>query len=376
MKEELAMINKNGTWERTSKPKDKHVIGVKWVYKTKLNPDGSIHKHKAKLVVKGYSQMAGVDYGDTFAPVARHETIRLIVALEAQYGWKIFHLDVKSAFLNEVLQEEIYVVQPDSFIVVGHEEKVYRLHKALYGLKQAPRAWYSRIDSHFLQINSRRSQNEPTLYVKDCGNGKKIVVFLYVDDLLITSDGVDEIEEFKNSMLQVFEMTYLGVMRYFLGMEVHQIDDGIFLSQKKYANDLLKKFKLENCNPVSTPLAVNEKLSKADGDAKADVTQYRSLVGSLLYLTATRPDLMFCSSLLSRFMHSPSLTHFGVGKRVLRYLKGTADFGIWYSKSDGKVEGFVDSDWETTLLAAPALLACRFSLQAWRYSLERRLAGA
>lgn len=176
--------------------------------------------------------MVGVDYGDTFAPVARHETIRLIVALSAQYGWKIFHLDVKSTFLNGVLQEEIYVEQPTGFIVAGHEDKVYRLHKALYGLKQAPRARYSIIDSHFLQNDFRRSQNEPTLYVKDCGNGKKVVVSLYVDDLLVIGDDIDEIANFKRSMLQVFEMTDLGVMRYFLGMEVHQLDDGIFLSEK------------------------------------------------------------------------------------------------------------------------------------------------
>ena len=133
-------------------------------------------------------------------------------------------------------------------------------------------------------------------------------------------------------MLQYFEMRDLGLMGYFLGMEVHQVKDEVFLSQKKYAMDLLKKFKLESYNPVSTPLAANEKLSKTDGgDAKADVTQYRSLVGSLLYLTATRPDLMFSTNLLSRFMHSPSLTHFDVGKRVLRYLKGTTNFGIWYA---------------------------------------------
>ncbi|TXG57777.1 hypothetical protein EZV62_015606 [Acer yangbiense] len=147
------------------------------------------------------------------------------------------------------------------------------------------------------------------------------------------------------SMLQVFEMTDLGMMKYFLGMEVHQSNDGIFLSQRKYGMDLLRKFKMESCNPVATPLAVNEKLSKADGDAKANVTQFRSLVGSLLYLTATRPDIMFSASLLSRFMHLPSLTHFGVCKRVLRYLKGTIDYGIWYGSGNGKLEGFVDSDW-------------------------------
>ena len=197
MKEELLAINKNGTWEHTPRPKDNNVIGVKWVYRTKLNPDGSIHKHKARLVVKGYSQMAGIDYGDTFAPVARHETIRLIVALSAQCGWKIFHLDVKSAFLNGIMEEKIYVEQPADFIVAGHEDNVSRLHKALYGLKQAPRAWYNRIDSHFLQNDFRRSQNEPTLYVKDCSNGKRIIVSLYVDDLLITGNYIDEINKFK-----------------------------------------------------------------------------------------------------------------------------------------------------------------------------------
>lgn len=344
------------------------MIGVKWVYKTKLNPDGSIHKHKARLVVKGYSQMAGIDYGDTFAPVARHETIRLIVALSAQCGWKIFHLDVKSAFLNGILEEEIYVEQPAGFIVAGYEDSVYRLHKALYGLKQAPRAWYSRIDSHFLQNDFRRSQNEPTLYVKECGNGKRIIVSLYVDDLLITGNDIDEINKFKKSMLQVFEMTDLGLMKYFLGMELHQLDDGIFLSQKKYANDVLKKFKLESCKSVSTPLAVNEKLSKSDGDAKADVTQYRSLIGCLLYLTATRPDLMFSASLLSRFMHSPSVTHLGVGKRVLRYIRGTTDFGIWYNKGDGKIEGFVDSDWAGSVDDSKSTSGYVFSLGSGVFS--------
>ena len=214
-------------------------------------------------------------------------------------------------------------------MISKHESDVYRLHKALYGLKQAPRAWYSRVDTYFLQNGFKRSQNEATLYVKTDGNGSKIIVSLYVDDLLVTGNNDDDIVKFKESMLKEFEMTNLGGMNYFLGMEVHQLNDGIFLSQRKYAMDVLRKFKMESCKPVSTPLAINEKLTKSDGDAKADESNYRSLVGSLLYLTATRPDLMYPSSLLSRFMHSPSLTHFGVGKRIFRYLKVTLDLVIW-----------------------------------------------
>ncbi|KAL0350181.1 UNVERIFIED_CONTAM: Retrovirus-related Pol polyprotein from transposon RE2 [Sesamum radiatum] len=166
MEEEIKMIEKNNTWELTNRPKDKEVIGVKWIYKTKLNADGSIQKHKARLVAKGYSQLPGIDYTETFAPVARLDTIRALIAIAANKKWKIYQMDVKSAFLNGYIDEEIYVEQPQGFIAKGSEEKVLRLKKALYGLKQAPRAWYSRIDKYFMDRGFRRSLSEPTLYIK------------------------------------------------------------------------------------------------------------------------------------------------------------------------------------------------------------------
>ncbi|KAK4394488.1 Retrovirus-related Pol polyprotein from transposon RE2 [Sesamum angolense] len=166
MEEEIKMIEKNNTWELADRPKDKEVIGVKWIYKTKLNADGSIQKHKTRLVAKGYSQLPGIDYTETFAPVARLDTIRALIAIAANKKWKIYQMDVKSAFLNGYIDEEIYVEQPQGFIAKGSEEKVLRLKKALYGLKQAPRAWYSRIDKYFMDRGFRRSLSEPTLYIK------------------------------------------------------------------------------------------------------------------------------------------------------------------------------------------------------------------
>ncbi|KAL0314939.1 UNVERIFIED_CONTAM: Retrovirus-related Pol polyprotein from transposon RE2, partial [Sesamum angustifolium] len=161
MEEEIKMIVKNNTWGLADRPKDKDVIEVKWIYKTKLNADGSIQKHKARLVAKGYSQLPGIDYTETFAPVARLDTIRALIK-----KWKIYQMDVKSAFLNGYIDEEIYVEQPQGFIAKGSEEKVLRLKKALYGLKQAPRAWYSRIDKYFMDQGFWRSLSEPTLYIK------------------------------------------------------------------------------------------------------------------------------------------------------------------------------------------------------------------
>ena len=217
----MSMIQKNKTWDLVDRPEGRKVIGVKWIFKTKFNADNSINKYKARLVVKGYAQIFGVDYSDTFAPVARLDTIRLLLAIAAQKGWKVIQLDVKSAFLNGVLQEEIYMEQPDGFVIQGEEDKVYLLQKALYGLKQALRAWYSRIDDHLMNLGFVKSLSEATLYIK-LKDDDILIMSLYVDDLLITGSNELHIEEFKQEMLRVFEMTDLGLMTYFLGMEIKQ----------------------------------------------------------------------------------------------------------------------------------------------------------
>ncbi|KAL0375548.1 UNVERIFIED_CONTAM: Retrovirus-related Pol polyprotein from transposon RE2 [Sesamum calycinum] len=194
-------------------------------------------------------------------------------------------MDVKSAFLNGYIDEEIYVEQPQGFIAKGSEEKVLRLKKALYGLKQAPRAWYSRIDKYFMDRGFRRSLSEPTLYIKSQGNDT-LIISLYVDDLIYTGNNEKMIQDFKEDMMKTFEMSDLGLMHFFLGIEINQEKEGIFICQRKYTETLLKKFKMESCKTVTTPLVTGEKYQKEDGSQKVDGSMYRSLIGSLLYLTA------------------------------------------------------------------------------------------
>lgn len=267
MEEEMSMIKKNKTWELVDKPEDRKIIGVKWVFRTKLNAYCSVNKYKAILVVKGYAQIFGVDYSETFAPVSRLDTIRLVLVVAAQKGWKVFQLNLKSTFLHGVLQEEIYVEQSEGFVVQGKEDKVYLLKKALYGLKQALRAWYSRINDHLLNIGFVKSLSKSTLYVKHKENNL-LIVSLYVDDMLVTGDDTRLVEEFKQEMMQAFEMTDLGLMTYFLGIEIKQNENYVFICQKKYAIEILKKFKMEECKVVRTPMNQKEKLSKEDGADK------------------------------------------------------------------------------------------------------------
>ncbi|KAI5332975.1 hypothetical protein L3X38_023104 [Prunus dulcis] len=345
MEDELQMIEKNETWELVDRPTEKPVIGVKWVYKTKLNLDGSVQKNKERLVAKGYAQKPGLDYNETYAPVARLDTIRTLIALAAKKGWKLFQLDVKSAFLNGVLQEEVYVNQPEGFVIKGKEDKVYRLHKALYGLKQAPRAWYGEIDSYFTQCGFVKSLSEATLYTKVRGDKEILIVSIYVDDIVYTGSSQALLAEFKEDMMAKYEMTDLGLLHHFLGMGVVQTASSIFLHQKKYASTLLSKFGLTEYKSVTTPLVATEKLAKDDGSGAANEEQYRSIVGSLLYLTATRPDIMYASSLLARFMHCPTNRHYETAKRVLRYIKGTLDYGLEYVKGKSSILiGYCDSD--------------------------------
>ncbi|GKC64051.1 retrovirus-related pol polyprotein from transposon TNT 1-94 [Tanacetum coccineum] len=309
MEDELQAINKNMTWELVSLPQ-------------------------------------GIDYEETFSPVARFDTVRIILALAAQKQWKVFQFDVKSAFLNGDLHEEVYVSQPLGFENSDDPNKVFRLKKALYGLKQAPRAWYTKIDEFFHKNGFERSEHEPTLYLKKQGMNEFMIVSLYVDDMIYTGSSLHLVSEFKKSMMSMFDMTDLGELRYFLGLEIVQTDAGIFMSQKKYVEDTLQKFNMVGCKTVFTPMNINEKLQPEDGTGMVNGSLYRSLIGRLLYLTHSCPDISFSIGVLSRFMHKPSKHHFGAAKRVLRYLAGTKEFGILFrGTKDMNLKGFTDSDW-------------------------------
>jgi len=223
---------------------------------------------------------------------------------------------------------------------------VYKLKKALYGLKQAPRAWYSRIESYFTAQGFKKCPYEHTLFIKTGGEGKLLVVCLYVDDLLYTGNDDSMFAEFKQSMMSEFEMTDLGRMHYFLGIEVQQNSTGIFIGQKKYAQQVLEKFKMNECNSVTNPIVPGTKLCKDHGGTKIDSTLYKQIMGSLMYLTHTRPDIMFVVCLLSRYMECPTELHLMAAKRVFRYLKGTINFGVLYRKGGSEsLSAYSDSDY-------------------------------
>ena len=245
-----------------------------------------------------------------------------------------------------MLDEEVFVEQPEGFVVQKSGYKVYKLNKALYGLKQAPRAWYSEMDTYLTMSKFSRSASEPTLYTRTDGEGNQLIVSIYVDDIVYTGNSESMMNAFKKEMMQRYEMTDLGLLHHFLGMGVLQNEESIFIHQSKYAKSLLEKFGLAECKPVSIPLAIGEKMVKDDGSELADDNLYRKIVGSLLYLTATRPDIMYAASLLSRYMNQPTRRHMGVAKRVLRYVQGTLDYGIEYSKHKSEtLKGFCDADW-------------------------------
>lgn len=221
MQEELTAIKRNQTCDLVDLPEGKKSVGIKWVFKTKYKADGTLQKHKDRLVVKGYSQTHGVDFDETFSLVARFETIQVFIALAAQLQWSMFQLDIKSAFLNGELQEEVYVKQPIGFVINGSESKVYKLKMALYGLREAPRAWHSKIDDHLIQRGFERSSCEPTLYKKKEGDSV-LLVCLYVDDVIYMWSRKSMVDEFKQRLMNTFEMSDLGLLQYFLGLEVKQ----------------------------------------------------------------------------------------------------------------------------------------------------------
>eukprot|EP00253_Pinus_taeda_P033219 PITA_33219 len=298
MQKEYDALIKNDTWKLVDPPFGTKPSGCKWVYKTKYKADGSLDKHKSRLVAKGFAQKEGVDYEETFAPTTKWATIQTLFVLAAHNDWKVHQMDVKTASMNGYLKENVFMSQLEGFAVKGHEHKVCKLVKSFYGLKQAP-------------------NNE------------------------------SYIASIKKELGKSFEMTDLGYVHYYLGIEVTQHPKSIFLSQQKYIGDLLNRFGTIECNLLTTPMEQNLKLTSIEGKEFEDATKYRQLVGSLNYLTTTRPDISFNVGILSRFMQKPCEGHWSAGKRVLKYLKGTQDFGIKYTQVDDfSLIGYSDSNFD------------------------------
>ena len=241
---------------------------------------------------------------------------------------------MKSAFLHGDLKEEVFIDQPPGYAKLGNKHKVYKLNKALYGLKQAPRDWYNRIETYFLKEGFQKYCYEHTLFIKIEDGGKMLIVCLYVNDLIYTGNNTTMFGSFKKSMMVEFEMSDLGMMHYFLSIEVMQSSIGIFLSQKKYVQKILDKFQMKDCNPVNTPSEFGMKLNKDNGGKKVDDTLYKQIVGSLMYLTAIRPDIMHAESVISRYMECPTEIHLLAAKRIFWYLQGTKEFGLFYKNGE------------------------------------------
>ncbi|KAJ9547256.1 hypothetical protein OSB04_019799 [Centaurea solstitialis] len=302
MQDELTQFDRNQVWTLVPLPNGKMAIGTKWVFRNKKDEQGVVVRNKARLVAQGYCQEEGIDYEETFAPVARLEAIRIFLAFAAHKGFKVFQMDVNSAFLNGKLKEEVYVKQPPSFESDKYPNHVYFLDKALYGLKQAPRAWYERLSIFLISNGFNRRTTDITLFYKKCD-----------EDIL----------------LKEFEMSMMGELTFFLG-QVKQSSEGIFINQSKYVNDLLKKYKLNDASPMRTPMAPNLKLHKDLSGPSVECKLYRGMIGSLLYLTATNPKKSHLSSV----------------KRILRYLKKNPSLGLWYPlNSPIDLVAYTDSDY-------------------------------
>ena len=345
MQDELNQFERQKVWKLVPRPKGKSVIGTKWVFRNKLDEDGIVTRNKARLVAKGYSQEEGIDYDETYAPVARLEAIRMFLAFAAHSNYKVYQMDVKSAFLNGELEEEVYVEQTPGFEDSKLADYVYFLFKALYGLKQAPRTWYDTLSEFLIENGFTRGVIDKTLFYKKHKNDL-ILVQVYVDDIIFGSTNDDLCKRFAKLMQSRYEMSMMGELSFFLGLQVNQRKDGIFICQSKYIRDLLKKYHLEDSSPAKTPMPTATKLDKDETGKKVDITGYRGMIGSLLYLTASRPDIMFATCLCARFQSDPRESHLIAVKRIFRYLKGTPNLGIWYPKDTGfDLIGYTDSDY-------------------------------
>ncbi|CAL2280003.1 unnamed protein product [Prunus armeniaca] len=322
MEEEISALTMQGTWCLVPRPANTNIVGSKWIYKIKRNSYGTVSRYKARLVAQGFSQEAGFDYDETFSPVVRHTTVRLILSLAAINGWSLRQLDVKNAFLHGDLDEEVYMKQPQGFEDSSHPDYVCKLQKSLYDLKQAPKGWNAKFTGYLPSLGFKMSHSDPSLFVK-ISDSAIVVLLLYVDDIILTGSNSQVIQEIS-----------------------YKSNGDLFISQQKYAKDLLVKAGMESCRPCPTPSKPHTQVLPTDGEPLKEPSVYRSIVGALQYLTFTRPDLAYSVNTVCQFMNNPTEVHFQLVKRILRYIQGPLHYGLTYSSSvPVSVSAYSDADW-------------------------------
>ena len=347
MIDELTALHHNKTWVLVPRPRGVNVVGSKWIFKTKHRPDGSVDKYKARLVARGFTQQLGIAYGDTFSPVVKPATLRLVLALAVARGWSLRQIDVSNAFLHGYLSEDVYMQQPPGFKDARFPSHVCKLQRALYGLKQSPRAWYARLSARLLALGFASSKADTSLFFfryRDV----QIYMLVYVDDIVIAGSSPRAVDGLVHALAASFPIKDLGPLEYFLGLEASYNSGGMTLTQRKYALDLLHRVSMENCKPTSTPLSTFEQLARVSGRPLStdDSFRYRSVVGGLQYLTLTRPDISFAVNKVCQFLSQPTDAHWEAVKRILRYVKGTLHTGLKFRKAvSTSISIFTDADW-------------------------------
>ena len=348
MEKEIESLRESDVWELVDLPKGRKAVGSKWVFKVKTDAEGSVERFKARLVAQGFSQKSGIDYDETFSPVARFESVRTVIALAVQNGLKLHQVDVTTAFLNGELKEEVYMKQPEGFVVKGQEHLVCKLKRSIYGLKQSSRCWNSVLDQHLKKLGFIQSVSDPCIYVASVG--EMFMIAVHVDDLVLAAKSDKHIADVKKALSEKFEVKDMGELHHFLGTKVLQNKQNgeVWIGQPAYTQTVLRKFNMENAKPVDTPVDISSKLVKMNEDSEsANQEQFQSAVGSLLYLsTMTRPDITYAVSNVAKFCANPAKEHWIAVKRIMRYLIGTMHLGLLYRKNELKsCVGFSDADW-------------------------------
>lgn len=344
MSDEFGAQQRNHTWDLVPN-RNQHLVGCRWVFKLKYLPTGAIDKYKARLVAKGFNQQYRVDYAETFSPVIKSTTIRLVLDVAVKKNWPLKQLHVNNAFLQGTLTEEVYMAQPSGFIDKDRPTHVCRLRKAIYGLKQAPRAWYMELKQHLLNIGFVNSLADTSLFIY-CHGTTLVYLLVYVDDIIVIGSDPNSVDAVLTSLAERFSIKDPTDLHYFLGIEATRKKQGLHLMQRKYIIDLLAKHNMLDAKLVATPLLTSPKLTIHSGSKLDDPSAYRSVVGSLQYLSFTHPNIAYAINRLSQFMHQPTSDHWQAAKRVLCYLVGTTTHGIFlHSSSPLSLHAFSDADW-------------------------------